>query len=111
MALLTINSKNLELTLKVGILEEYKPTPEIINLHGMVKELDHKTNIKIKEIVGELKDQQKAVDILAKDENKRDQWKNFLVSEYNVDLAMIIDKIRDINKSLCPDYEKFIKKN
>lgn len=111
MAILTIDSKNLELTLKVGILEEYTPTQEMKDIYNSTKDLKNKTDVRIKEIVGDIKDQSAAVDLLEKDAEKQEEWKKFLENEYNVVLAKIIESIRTINKKICPDYERFINSN
>lgn len=111
MALLTINSKTLELTLQVGVLEEYKPTKGIKEVFELTKQLKDETNSRIKQIIGGTKDQQEAVNKLKENQDKTKEWEKFLHDKYNVDLLVIIEKIREINRDICPDYEDFIKED
>lgn len=108
MALLTIDSKTLELKLMVGVLEEYKPNKEIKDIYKLSEKLKVKTTDKIKQLFGDINDQKEIIATLNKQEEKKKEWTKFLEKEYNVDLTLILDKIRAVNRLICPDYEGFI---
>jgi len=108
-ALLNIDSKTLKLTLSVGILEEYKPTEKIKEVYNLVKDLSDITNSKLKSFIGDAVGQE-ALDILDSDAEKKEKWTHFLNNDYNEKLATIIEKIRAVNREICPDYKALVNK-
>lgn len=107
MALLRLNSTNLNLDVLVGVSESYKPTKEIKTLVKKVDALKDETKAFLKDTfdADTIADAAKEI---AGDKDKQDQWKEFLKEVYAGKFTVIVDKIEVINKKLCGNYDEFI---
>jgi hypothetical protein len=107
MALLRLNSTNLNLDVLVGVSESYKPSREIKNLVKKVDALKEETKNFLKDNFDADTIAEAAKEI-SNDKNKQNQWKSFLKDVYAEKFTVIVDKIEVINKKLCGNYDEFI---
>lgn len=103
MAYLSLNSKTLELSLKVGVLEEYSPSEDIIFVAQQVEQLkDHTKQIMV-QLFGEGTSKVEISKRLSEDLDLEKKWRDYLETDYNKELSIIIDRIKDVNKRICPN--------
>lgn len=104
MALLKFNPHNLNLELTVGILEEYKPSEEIRQLHNDVEKVRSHLDKFIKKHwkdmpVMEIKKR------LAKEPKEEEKFKKYIKNTHQPKLVKLIQRIDKINHKICPNYK------
>lgn len=109
MAFLSIDKNRLELTVKVGILEKYKPDSEIVEIFEEVESLRKRLMKNRKRIVGNIKDNREALDVLQKDEEKAEKWGKYINKTYAKQLSVIQKKIDNKNEKICANFSEFVK--
>jgi len=108
MALLSIDSKTLNVQVKVGVLEEYKPDRTIKAIVKKAAALKKMTSQKLVDLVGEISVEEANKKIQA-DAKVRKQWTDFLHNEYNPALTELIVMIKKKNEQICPNYKAAVK--
>jgi hypothetical protein len=108
MAVIRLNSANLNIDVICGIEESYKPTAEIKKVNKQVEELKEKT-YKYLEDKFKTRDTKIIAQMVAASEDFKSKWEQFLLKEYNPELEKIIAKVEKINAKICPNYEEAIK--
>jgi len=103
MAILRLDAKSLNLSLVVGVKEEYKPLPEIIKLSENVENLKEKTNKFISENWQEKTIQELSV-IFKNEPKEQEKWAKYLEDVYNPELKGLLTTIDTINDKICPNY-------
>jgi pyruvate/oxaloacetate carboxyltransferase len=109
MALISLDSANLNIHVVCGIEESYKPTAAIKKINKQVEELKEKT-YKYLEDKFKTRDTKVIAQMVAASDDFRSKWEQFLQNEYNPELEKIIEKIRKVNAKICPNYEETIGK-
>tara|TARA_R100000951_G_scaffold19275_1_gene16088 strand:- start:4595 stop:4933 length:339 start_codon:yes stop_codon:yes gene_type:complete len=110
MAYLSIDKNRIELTVKVGILENYKPDKEIKELFEEVESLKKKLRSAKSRIIGKSKDNNHALQILQKDKAKTEKWQKYLNNTYAKQLQEVQKKIDNKNLKICPNYKDVMDK-
>ena len=108
MALLNIDQNDLSLTVKVGVLEEYRPSKDIEDLNKEVEAFRQRVISNKNRIIGKDVDSAEALKILKSNKSKEDKWKNYIGGTYKRQLKKLQQKVRDINKKICPNFEEQI---
>lgn len=110
MALLNIDRNKIALTVKVGVLEEYKPDQDIAQLHEEVEQLRDKFKKSMKRIIGETENLAEAQKILQTDADKLNKWTKYIEKTYSKQLEKLQQKVVQKNKEICPNFEEQILK-
>lgn len=105
MALLQFDSKRCEVTVRVGVLEEYKPDKEIKRIHKKAKALRTEAEEKLSELT-ETKDGKEALKVLKENEETARQWREYLEGPFNSELREIIGSIKKKNEKICPGFKE-----
>jgi hypothetical protein len=108
MALLRINPKTTELEVLVGVLEQYKPDKEIRAINKALTELKSKVEVKAKQLFGEGLTPQEMVKKSLEDKELGEQFSTYLDSEYRPELELLLTRISNKNKKMCPGYSEHI---
>ena len=103
MALLKLDPKSLNLTLMVGVSEEYKPREDAIKLAEEVEALKEKTNKFISDN-WQNKTVQELSKIFKKEPKQQEKWSKYLEEEYNPKLQELLTTMDTINNIICPNY-------
>jgi phage host-nuclease inhibitor protein Gam len=103
MALLVLNPNNLNMELKVGALESYKPSKEIKSLVKKVSDLKTELSDKLLEITGS-NDMKEINKIVSEDKEKDSKVKEYITNEYSPKLKDLLKETQEINKKICPNY-------
>ena len=109
MAMLQLRSRTLELFVRLGAMEEYKPDEGIKKIYKRLEKLKKKTWKVIEDIVGGKMPQEEANKIIKANKNKEKKWKKYLEIEYNKELDMIIKDIITKNIQICEGYADLLK--
>lgn len=110
MALLNIDKNTLKLTVKVGVLEEYTPDQEIKEIYEEAQGLKSKLESNLKRIVGKVKNQAEAIEILKQDEEKAKKWKSYLEKTYAKQYIKLHNRVTNKNKEICSNFAVFLEK-
>lgn len=110
MAFLSINRDQICLEVKVGVLESYQPDEEIKQLFEEIKLLKKNFKTKLQNIVGKVGTQKEAVEILEKNEKKREKWEKYVQNIFTPDYKAVNDKVHKKNSEICPNFKDFFNK-
>lgn len=110
MALLVLNPATLDIEVKVGILEEYKPNQEIEQLFQKIEQLKKELTDKMKEISGAT-DFLRVNTALSSDPEKHESMKRFMKIEYHNKLKQLQIEVQTINSQICPGYQQYKKES
>ena len=108
MALIQLDPDNLDIEVRVGVLEFYIPDEEIKDIYKDIEILKVKTKNVMVKLWGNIS-VEKANKLLETDKRLQKKWKKFLEKEYNKKLKKILNKIDCKNKEICPGYEDISK--
>jgi hypothetical protein len=105
LALLVLNPKTLDLELKVGILESYKPSKEIKALYKLHEKIKSEFQSKLSELTDGATDTKVIMQILDNPEKKQ-LWVAYLEQEFNLKIAELKNELVRINQKICPNFEE-----
>ena len=109
MSFLVLNQQNLELGVRVGVLESYKPNRAIKKIHKEVEGLRSLLKDKASEITG--KDAHDEINaVLGTDQEKMRIFQEYLRGEFNENVSKIMEQVKEINKVICPEYAEALEK-
>ena len=108
MALIKLDPKSLELSVEVGILEEYKTDGEIQTLHDSTNQLRDQT-MQVAFDITQTVTMQEAVIKFKENKDLEDKWMEHMQSEYAPALTLIVEKIKLKNEQICPGYSEYLK--
>lgn len=109
MSFLVLNQQNLELTVRVGLLETYKPTRDIKKAYKNLEKAKEQFKKKAMEITG--KDTQHEInEVLETNEDKMNKFQEYLRNDFNELVLKIMGDIKEINKKICPGYAEQLQK-
>lgn len=99
MAYLRLNPSNLNMDVLVGLMEEYKPSEEIKEVHEKVELLKKETQEFLDKYWSK-KTNEELQKIFKNSDGERKLWQDYLENEYNPKLKLIIEKVEGLNKSM-----------
>ena len=106
MALLVLNPKSLDLEMKVGVLENYKPSKEIKKAVKLSEQLKAEVQSKLTELVGEERESVKVMNLLEASPEKKEDWQKFLQGEFAEKMQKLQKDIGEINRKICPNIDE-----
>lgn len=110
MALLRLDSNNLNLDVLVGANESYEPTSEIKKISKEIEALKDQTNDFIAKTwngksVNEVKE------IIDTEEDDKKKWLEYMNAKYTPTLNKIQVKVVSINERICPSFKEYMQQN
>lgn len=109
MALFSLNEQNLDLGVKVGILEHYKPTKDVKRVYKELEKLKEHFKKKVTKITGK-ENTDEINSVLESSEEKRNELQEFLRGDFNARLLMVLQEVEKLNEQLCPGYIEYKQK-
>ena len=99
MPLLVLNHQNLELSVRVNVLEPYKPSRHIKKVCKQLVSIKQEFKQKAMDITE--KDNEQDINLaFQEDQKKAEQFQDYLRSEFNEKVLKVMADIEQINKSL-----------
>lgn len=105
MALITLNHKNLNLEVRVGILETYKPNKDVKKIYKDIEKLKNNVSEKLKEIT-KSNDLNGANLTLSQNKDMMFEFKQYIDTEYNKQVLELLKFIDSVNEQICPGYKE-----
>lgn len=107
MALIKLDVKTLQMSVEVGILEEYKPDDSITALLKEANTLRDNTTAYVLALTN-TSSMQEAIQALNADQPKLDQWNEYMKVTYIPAVQSLASKITEKNKQICPGYKEHL---
>lgn len=105
-----LDLKTIDLEMKVGVLENYRPNKEIKALFKDVQDLKQEFSNKLLSIVGDVKTSQEAGQVLNEDAKKRDEWTLYLKDDFESKFRLIKERVYKVNQRICPNFDEVMSK-